>query len=66
MNEVMLSNIQDHCPYCGSPLELAIDTTAGNQDYFEDCDTCCAPINILIELNLEGQLIEVQLKRDSD
>lgn len=33
------------CPYCGEPLELDIDTSAGEQAYVEDCAVCCRPID---------------------
>jgi len=66
MNEAMLTSIHGGCPYCGSELEMAADTSAGSQEYIEDCEVCCAPITVIIEVDLQGQLIHAELKRDSD
>lgn len=32
------------CPYCGEEIETGIDLSAGDQDYIEDCQVCCRPI----------------------
>lgn len=66
MNEAMLWTHRDTCPCCGSPLELAIDITEGNQEYVEDCEVCCAPIVIQVMLDIEGQVSEVTLRREGD
>lgn len=34
------------CPWCGEPMELLIDTSAGAQEYIEDCEICCRPMQI--------------------
>ena len=32
------------CPYCGEPVDLAIDEGGGSQQsYIEDCPVCCRP-----------------------
>ncbi|MDR9466844.1 CPXCG motif-containing cysteine-rich protein [Marinospirillum sp.] len=66
MNEAMLITIQDNCPYCGSDLELAVDTSAGSQEYIEDCEVCCAPISVAIQVGMNGELVAAEMKRDSD
>lgn len=43
-----------HCPYCGQPLEIAVDISAGTQQYIEDCQVCCRPISMTVILD-EGQ-----------
>jgi hypothetical protein len=66
MNEAMLTTIHDVCPYCGSELELAVDTSAGSQEYIEDCEVCCAPISITLQVGMNGELVAAEMKRDSD
>lgn len=44
------------CPYCGEEIELLIDASAGEQDYIEDCQVCCKPINVSIKLDSEGDV----------
>ena len=43
------------CPYCGEPLEIVIDTSAGHQEYNEDCQVCCQPITFRIRLRADGE-----------
>ena len=32
------------CPYCGEPVDVAIDEGGGSrQSYVEDCSVCCRP-----------------------
>ena len=46
--------VQIGCPYCGESLEIAIDSSAGRQDYIEDCQVCCQPIQLRISFDEEG------------
>ena len=49
------------CPYCGEPLEITIESSVRRQDYIEDCQVCCKPINLRIGISDAGQLnIEVR------
>ncbi|MFZ0792044.1 MAG: CPXCG motif-containing cysteine-rich protein [Chromatiaceae bacterium] len=41
---------ETECPWCGSPLTLAIDCSAGDQRYVEDCVICCQPMVVSIEI----------------
>ena len=34
------------CPFCGEPITILIDASAGDQDYIEDCQVCCRPIQV--------------------
>ncbi|MFK8052232.1 MAG: CPXCG motif-containing cysteine-rich protein [Woeseiaceae bacterium] len=51
------------CPYCGEPIELFIDLSAGSADYIEDCQVCCRPMQIRFEI--DGEDI-INLIVDSD
>lgn len=48
MNPIELHDAE--CPWCGSPLVLEIDCSAGDQSYLEDCAVCCQPISIRVHL----------------
>jgi hypothetical protein len=48
MNGTVLRTID--CPYCGEPVELAIDTSVEHQDYIEDCSVCCRPIVLSVDV----------------
>ena len=34
------------CPYCGEEISALLDLSAEKQEYIEDCEVCCNPINI--------------------
>jgi hypothetical protein len=37
------------CPYCGEPVDVAIDEGGGpQQSYVEDCPVCCRPWQVEI------------------
>ena len=38
------------CPYCGEPIELVVDESAGNAAYVEDCPVCCRPMQVEVEV----------------
>ena len=42
------------CPYCGEPITLALDPSAGTQRYVEDCAVCCRPITVVLEVDDSG------------
>ncbi|MEL6557055.1 MAG: CPXCG motif-containing cysteine-rich protein [Bacteroidota bacterium] len=34
------------CPYCGEEISMLIDPSIRSQNYIEDCEVCCNPIEI--------------------
>jgi len=42
------------CPYCGEALEVAVDCTVARQDYVEDCQVCCRPIELRVRVDSDG------------
>jgi hypothetical protein len=61
----MLSTHDLECPYCGEPISLVIDASGGAQCYIEDCQVCCRPITVLLEVDDDGE-VEVQVRSESD
>lgn len=44
------------CPYCGEPVELALDPGGGpRQSYVEDCPVCCRPWQVTATWDGEGR-----------
>ncbi len=39
------------CPYCGEVIQIVVDCSLAEQDYIEDCQVCCRPINLSISIN---------------
>lgn len=54
------------CPYCGEPLCVLVDCSAGSQSYFEDCEVCCRPILLRCEVDGDGNLIGINAAREDD
>jgi hypothetical protein len=51
------------CPWCGERLEVRIDLTAGEQRCIEDCQVCCRPMELGVELEDSGALRAVRVQR---
>lgn len=52
------------CPYCGEEIELLVDTSAGAQDYVEDCSVCCRPIEC--HLAVTDGAFHLEVSRDDE
>jgi len=52
------------CPYCGEEIELLIDNSTTEQDYYEDCSVCCRPIRIQLTVDFSGDCGLVVLRDD--
>jgi len=44
------------CPYCGESITVLIDPTDAQQEYIEDCQVCCRPIEFFVTENEEGDM----------
>ena len=51
------------CPWCGERMETHVDLTAGAQSYIEDCQVCCRPMQLTLELEDNGALRAVVVQR---
>lgn len=49
LHEEMIS-----CPYCGEMFSVLIDCSVAEQDYIEDCQVCCCPIDFLVTVESDG------------
>lgn len=54
------------CPYCGEGITIFIDDSVGDsQEYTEDCQVCCKPIIINVELD-EAGVPQVSARSEDD
>ena len=51
------------CPYCGESFETAVDLSAGSSRYVEDCQVCCQPIELAVEVDGDVRLAAVTAGR---
>lgn len=45
------------CPYCWETISILLDLSVTEQEYIEDCEVCCRPIDIYYE-TIEGELTQ--------
>ena len=42
------------CPYCGESITVLIDDSVAEQQYIEDCEVCCRPIDFHVSTDTDG------------
>jgi hypothetical protein len=53
------------CPYCGEPNEIYIDYSGGElQQYIEDCQVCCQPWQVRVEIVDDEPVVTVSTGDD--
>ena len=62
----MTEMVAIHCPYCGESYDTVVDVSAGSQSYIEDCAVCCRPIEIILQVGDDGELMGVTTRTDRD
>lgn len=63
MNQLTEQTIR--CPYCDENIEVLLDPTDLDQQYIEDCQVCCKPINFSVFENIDEELT-VRVTSDDD
>lgn len=61
----MLSTEHIHCPCCGEPVSLVVDSSGGAQRYIEDCPVCCRPITVIVDV-LDDGAVDVRVQSESE
>jgi len=44
------------CPYCWETISMLLDNSISKQQYIEDCEVCCNPIQVATQF-LNSELI---------
>lgn len=52
------------CPYCGERISVLIDPSEQSQDYIEDCEVCCRPISLQVEIDSDEHVHLVARRGD--
>jgi len=60
-----IQNAEIQCPYCWESIDVLIDDCGEDQQYVEDCQVCCRPINFHIVLD-ENQQVHVNVYSDDE
>jgi hypothetical protein len=59
INQLIETTVQ--CPYCWESFTLLIDGSVDQQEYVEDCEVCCRPIDFIVEID-ELDRVSVQAR----
>jgi transcription elongation factor Elf1 len=54
-----------YCPYCGELQTVLIDISEEGQTYIEDCQVCCRPIDFIISVNNQGDVV-VEVRHENE
>lgn len=55
--------VELQCPWCGEPYGSMLDLTDASRCYIEDCQVCCRPIEVRLEVSERGELESVATSR---
>lgn len=47
------------CPYCWQTIRMRLDLTGGDQQYVQDCERCCNPMEISFRVR-DGEVEDFQ------
>ena len=54
------------CPYCGEVISVSVDTSAGCDSYWEDCQVCCRPMAFSLSVDPNGEILELAVRHEDD
>lgn len=54
-----------HCPYCGESIDVLVDRSVPQQNYIEDCQVCCRPINFSVAVEVDGR-VELRVTSENE
>lgn len=55
--------VELQCPWCGEVYGTMVDLTDRSRIYIEDCQVCCAPIEVTLEVSDAGELLQAGTAR---
>ena len=53
------------CPFCGENISIVVDASIQEQKYTEDCEVCCSPIEIRLQV-LSDDTISIDVRRENE
>ena len=60
-----LHELDISCPYCGETISIVVDGSIEEQQYIEDCQVCCRPIVIVLNVSSQGDF-HVEARHEND
>jgi transcription elongation factor Elf1 len=59
-----LADTKIRCPHCGHNIHVLLDTTEGDQNYYDECPACCNDVHLT--MHIDQSVDEIQLQVDAD
>ena len=63
INQLIESRVQ--CPYCWEYFSLLVDASIDSQEYVEDCEICCQPIDFSVDVD-EFDEVRIQARSQNE
>jgi hypothetical protein len=63
IHQIIETSVQ--CPYCWERFTLLVDGSVEDQEYVEDCEVCCRPIDFILQVDDEGE-VEVDARMQDE
>lgn len=60
-----LAETKVNCPYCGELIHVLLDSSVDYQEYIEDCQVCCRPIEFRVESAM-GEIVQLTVAREDE
>ena len=60
-----LQEITISCPYCGEVITILVDGSVEKQQYIEDCQVCCRPMDIRMNVSANGSC-QIEARDEND
>ena len=54
MSHNQLVEVDIQCPYCWQSISVLVDCSVESQQYIEDCQVCCRPIDFDVRVDDDG------------
>lgn len=64
MSDLLPVTIQ--CPCCWESIEVLIDPSMAEQEYVEDCQVCCRPLLLTVQVPFEGGEPVVDVRAENE
>lgn len=61
----LLEEIAINCPYCGESITVLVDGSLEQQQYIEDCQVCCKPMDVQVFISADGSC-RVEARSEND
>lgn len=63
LNQLIETRVQ--CPYCWEAFSLLVDASIDSQEYVEDCEVCCRPIDFIVDIDEQNQVrVQARLQHE--